>query len=97
MMLSKHHLISLMHVKQWGFTIETKKTKDHTTMDFLDLEIDTMMMEAHLPMDKRHREFEMISQLTEKRSVSFHKLEKLLIFLSFRCTRFPLNRSFYKS
>ena len=79
-----------------GFTIETKKNIEGTLVDFLGLEIDTMAMEARLPMDKHHRAFEMVSQLIEEQSVSFYKLEKLLGFLSFCCAVVPLGRPFLR-
>lgn len=65
-----------------GFMIETKKNKERTLIDFLDLEID---IRARLPMDKHHRALEIVSEFTQEQSIPFYKLEKLLGFLSFCC------------
>ena len=79
-----------------GFTIEHKKDKDGTLVDFLGLEIDTMAMEARLPPDKHRRALQIVNETLEKDSIPFYTLEKLLGFLSFCCAVLPLGRPFLR-
>jgi hypothetical protein len=78
------------------FMIESKKNKEGTLVEFLDLEIDTMTMKAHLPPDKHQRALSIITNILQMKSISFHTLEKLLDFLSFCCAIIPLNKPFLR-
>jgi len=77
-----------------GFTIEQKKNKEGTLVDFLGLEIDTIAMEARLPPDKHKRALSIVADTLQRKSISFHALEQLLGFLSFCCVVIPLGRPF---
>ena len=79
-----------------GFMIEQKKNKEGTLVDFLGLEIDTMAMEARLPPDKHQRALSIVVDILQRKSISFHTLEKLLGFLSFCCAVIPLGRPFLR-
>jgi len=79
-----------------GFTIEQKKNKEGTLVDFLGLEIDTMAMEARLPPDKHQHALSIVVDILQRKSISFHTLEKLLGFLSFCCAVIPLGRPFLR-
>src|SRR5436305_12088144 len=75
-----------------GFMIEKKKNKKRTLVDFLDLEIDIMAMEARLSSDKHQRALFIVVDILQRKSISFHTLKKLLGFLSFCCSVIPFYR-----
>jgi len=79
-----------------GFAIEETKNKEGTLVDFLGLEIDTMAMQARLPLDKHQHALQLVTDTLEKCSIPFYKLEKLLGFLSFCCAVLPLGRPFLR-
>src|SRR5208282_2086707 len=78
------------------FTIEQKKNKEGTLVDFLSLEIDIMTMKAYLPPNKHQRALSIVVDILQRKFISFHTLEKLLDFLSFYCAIISLGRSFLR-
>ena len=79
-----------------NFMIEQKKNKKGILIDFLSLEIDTMTMKTHLSSDKHQHMLFIIIDIFQRKSISFHILEKLLSFLSFCCTIISLDRLFLR-
>src|SRR5437667_796757 len=55
-----------------------------------------MPMYARLPQDKNQRALSIVVDIFQRKSISFHTLEKLLGFLSFCCAVIPLGRPFLR-
>src|SRR5947207_8431972 len=79
-----------------SFMIEQKKNKKEILIDFLSLEIDTMTMKTHLSSNKHQRALFIIIDIFQRKSISFHILEKLLDFLSFYYVVIPLDKVFLR-
>src|SRR5436305_2099537 len=79
-----------------SFMIEKKKNKKETLVDFLNLEINIMIMKTRLSSDKHQRALFIIVDILQRKFISFHIFEKLFNFLSFCCAIISLSRFFFR-
>jgi hypothetical protein len=80
-----------------GFQVANDKDAQGTTVDYLGLTIDSIKMEARLPINKLQRILREVKEiLSPKKMITRHELQSLLGFLTF-CTKvFPLGRPFLR-
>ena len=68
---------------QLGLVINHTKDVMGTKADFLGIELDSILMQARLPPDKLARARSTVDDLLKRRTISRHKLELAVGFLSF--------------
>src|SRR5271167_1752347 len=78
------------------FMIEEKKNKEEILIDFLNLEINIIIMKTYLFSDKYKCVLFIILDILQRKFIPFHVLEKLLDFLSFCYTIIPFDKSFLR-
>jgi hypothetical protein len=82
---------------QLGFRFQDSKTiLPCTKLEFVGLEIDTVAMEARLPLDKLDFLRELLDGWLSKRSVGLRELQELVGFLQFTCQVIPHSRAFIR-
>lgn len=69
--------------KNLGISINPIKDRIHTTNEFLDIELDIILMEARLPSEKLTKAIELVNKALEKKSISIENLQSLVSFLAF--------------
>ena len=62
----------------------------------MNLEIDILAMKAYLSLDKYKHALSLVIDILQRKSISFHILEKLLDFLSFCCAVISLGKLFLR-
>ena len=77
-----------------GLEIKSTKNASGTTVEFLGLIIDTMRMEARLPIDKKEKGLYIITKLATQRSCSLLDLQRVTGLLNFLAKVIPLGRTF---
>lgn len=61
--------------KELGFAVQTSKDKMHTSNLFLDIELDTIKMEARLPPKKLSKAVELVNAALKRKSISIENLQ----------------------
>lgn len=79
-----------------GFSVQAKKDKIGTIVDFLGIELDTIAMEARLSPEKLQRAITLVDQTLRKTHITLEGLQSLVGFLSFACKVIPLGRTFIR-
>ena len=77
-----------------GLQIKIAKNCSGTTVEFLGLIIDTIRMEARLPVDKKERGLQLIHNLVLQKSCSLLDLQRVTGLLNFLAKVVPLGRTF---
>ena len=78
------------------FIIEQKKNKERILIDFLDLEIDIIIMKIYLSSNKYQYALFIIIDILQRKFIFFHILEKLFSFLSFYYAIISFDKSFLR-
>jgi hypothetical protein len=79
-----------------GLRIKESKSITGTTAEFGGIELDTLTMEARLPLGKLHKATELVEHALQKGKLSLQELQSLTGFLSFCSKVVPLGRSFLR-
>ena len=66
-----------------GLKVNRNKDKLHTVVDFLGIELDTVLMQARLPEDKLQKAIELVNSALRKKSIPLEELQTLVGFLAF--------------
>ena len=74
--------------------IEKKKNKEEILIEFLNLEINIMIIKVYLFLNKYKKILFIIIDILQRKLIFFHVLKKLLDFLSFYCTIISFDKSF---
>jgi RNase H./Reverse transcriptase (RNA-dependent DNA polymerase). len=82
--------------QELGFTEADEKRQNGTCVTYLGLILDTVRMEARLPLDKKLRALNEITAVLARGSATLKELEKLLGLLEFCGNVFPLGRPFLR-
>ena len=69
--------------RDFGVTVNIKKDLGGTVMDFLEIELDTNLMQAWLPQENLDKARSLVKEALQKPTLSYQKLETLIGFLSF--------------
>ena len=81
----------------FGIQTEAKKDEMGTRVMHLGFNIDTTIMEASLPPNKRKRAIAIVHSLLLKSWISRTRLEETLGFLSHCCQVVPIGRAFFRN
>ena len=76
------------------FMIEKKKNKEEILIEFLNLEINIMIIKVYLFLNKYKKILFIIIDILQRKLIFFHVLKKLLDFLSFYYAIISFNKSF---
>jgi hypothetical protein len=79
-----------------GFAKVPEKDKSGTIVTHLSFQIDSNLMEVHLPPNKHARRVRAVSELASRRSVPQAFFEETLSFLSHYCQVIPLGHPFLR-
>ena len=82
--------------KDLGIAVNEKKNKTGHVIDFLGIELDTMLMEARLPPDKLQKAKDLVKQALQKSSIRREELDSLVGFLSFAAKVVVPGRAFLR-
>jgi len=74
--------------------IEKKKNKKEILIEFLNLEINIMIIKVYLFLNKYKKILFIIIDILQRKLIFFHVLKKLLDFLSFYYAIISFNKSF---
>ena len=75
---------------------QTKTFNPSNVMSFLGIELDTVLQEARLPVDKLQRARFLVSELARKKKVQLKNLQQVIGFLNFACLVVPPGRPFLR-
>ena len=80
-----------------GVPIATEKTMGpYTTLQFAGITLDSVLMEARLPIDKLQKCRDLLSEFLRKRSVTLRDLQSLIGLLNFACSVIVPGRAFLR-
>ncbi len=82
--------------KYLGIPIATAKTQSGTCITFMGIELDTMGMQARLPVDKLDKCKSLLEKYQLRRSISIEELESLTGLLNFACSVVTPGRPFLR-
>ena len=68
----------------------------YTTLQFAGITLDSVLMEARLPIDKLQKCRDLLSEFLRKRSVTLRDLQSLIGLLNFACSVTGLGRAFLR-
>jgi hypothetical protein len=66
-----------------GLQVKDAKSEEGTTVSFLGIELDTVLMEARLPQEKYEKATTLVAETLHRSSVKYSELESLVGFLAF--------------
>ena len=91
-----HDLSNFLGLCQYlGVPIATEKTMGpYTTLQFAGITLDSLTMEARLPINKLQRCRNLLSEFFRKRSVTLPELQFLIGLLNFACSVIVRGRAF---
>jgi hypothetical protein len=80
--------------KLLGITMVAEKTEIGTTLTFMGIELDTVIMESRLPMEKLDRCGALLALYQTQRQITVYQLQSLAGLLNFACTVVVPGRAF---
>ena len=57
-----------------------------TTLSFAGIELDTIKLEARLPLDKLHKCIDFITAFRQRKKITLKELQSLIALLNFACS-----------
>ncbi len=92
----KYELFFYYMCNQLSLSINIKKNARGKLAEVLSIELDTVRMEARLPLDKLFKAKEWVARILDKRTITGQDLRSLLGFLSFACRVVVPGRAFLR-